>query len=415
MNPALKITEDEIITRHENALELFYSGIKSQATKNTMERLLRYFLVEVCVDLLKGGFEQRAQQFVDIARKDQTKATNIIIAYVKKLRERTALEKSDPYYMNPSYLPNKIKPIKKILTMNDVGLAWKRIYTFYPEKDNIHQGRGYTKDEIKKLLEYSTDISTDFVILALSSGGLRLGAWNNLRWEDVFPIYEVHGKYKIELKNGEAGKIVCAGMIIYKSTEEQYTALISLEAWEKLQEYKKVWIKKMSRVPVDSDHLILDRTSKQTPITSVTVKSRMEKLLTRSGLRGPLTEGKRRHQVPATHGFRRYWDKVMMQTVSAKGTLSALVIKERLLGHYGLVKTDKNYFWTDVLEHVPEYLQAMPDLMTSDEYRLKEKLEETEIENQKLSQANYEKQLALQRLSELEAKVERMQKYQVRK
>jgi len=415
MNPALKITEDEIITRHENALELFYSGIKSQATKNTMERLLRYFLVEVCVDLLKGDFEQRAQQFVDIARKDQTKATNIIIAYVKKLRERTALEKFDPYYMNPSYLPNKIKPIKKILAMNDVGLAWKRIYTFYPEKDNIHQGRGYSKDEIKKLLEYSTDISTDFVILALSSGGLRLGAWNDLRWEDVFPIYDVNGKYKIELKNGEAGKTVCAGMIIYKSTEEQYTALISLKAWEKLQEYKKIWIKKMSRVPVDSDHLILDRTSKQTPITSVTIKSRMEKLLTRSGLRGPLTEGKRRHQVPATHGFRRYWDKVMMQTVSAKGTLSALVIKERLLGHYGLVKTDKNYFWTDILEHVPEYLQAMPDLMTSDEYRLKEKLEETRVENQKLSQANYEKQLALDRLSELEAKVERMQKYQIRK
>jgi hypothetical protein len=415
MNPALKITEDEIITRHENALELFYSGIKSHATKNTMERLLRYFLIEVCVDLLKGDFEQRAQQFVDIARKDQTKATNIIIAYVKKLRERTGLEKSDPYYMNPSYLPNKIKPIKKILTMNDVGLAWKRIYTFYPEKDNIHQGRGYTKDEIKKLLEYSTDISTDFVILASSSGGLRLGAWNNLRWEDVFPIYDVNGKYKIELKNGEAGKIVCAGMIIYKSTEEQYTALISLEAWEKLQEYKKMWIKKMSRIPADSDHLILDKTSKQTPMTSVTIKSRMEKLLIRSGLRGPLTEGKRRHQVPATHGFRRYWDKVMMQTVSAKGTLSALVIKERLLGHYGLVKTDKNYFWTDILEHVPEYLQAMPDLMTSDEYRLKEKLEETRVENQKLSQANREKEMALQRLSELEAKVERMQKYQVKK
>ena len=136
---------------------------------------------------------------------------------------------------------------------------------------------------------------------------MRLGAWNNLRWEDVYPIYKVRGKYKIELKNGEQGKIVCAGMVIYKSTEEQYTALISLEAWEKLQEYKKTWIKKMSRVPVDSDHLILDRTSKQTPITSVTIKSRMEKLLTRSGIRGPLTEGKRRHQVPATHGFRRYW------------------------------------------------------------------------------------------------------------
>ena len=100
----------------------------------------------------------------------------------------------------------------------------------------------------------------------------------------------------------------------------------------------------MSRIPTDSDHLILDRTSKM-PITSKTVKGRMHKLLIKSGLRGPLTKGNRRHTVPTTHGFRRYWDKVMMQTESTRGTLSALVIKERLLGHYGLVKTDKNYFW----------------------------------------------------------------------
>ncbi|MCH8914959.1 MAG: hypothetical protein IIA82_03845 [Thaumarchaeota archaeon] len=413
MNPNFKLTESDIKIRQENVLELFYSGIKSQATKETLQRLLRYFLMNVCADLLQGDFKQRAQQFVEIASEDQTKATNIIIAYVKKLRERTALDRSNQYYINPSYLPNKIKPIKKLLVMNDVGLAWKRIYTFYPEKNNIHQGRGYTKEEISKLLEYSGTIDTDFIILASSSGGLRLGAWNGLRWADVFPIYHVEGKYKIELKDGEQGNVVCAGMVIYKSTPEQYTALISLEAWKKLQEYKKVWTKKMSRLPTDSDHLMLDRTSKMS-ITSKTVKGRMQKLLIKSGLRGPLTEGKRRHTVPTTHGFRRYWDKVMMQTESTKGTLSALVIKERLLGHYGLVKTDKNYFWTDVLEHVPEYLQAMSDLMISDKYRLKEKLEEIEIENQKLSQANYEKQLALGRLSELEAKVERMQKYQVK-
>ena len=131
--------------------------------------------------------------------------------------------------------------------MNDVGLAWKRIYTFYPEKNNIHQGRGYTREEIRKLLEYSGTIDTDFIILASSSGGIRIGAWNGLRWADVFPIYDVEGRYKIELKDGEQGNVVCAGMVIYKSTPEQYTAIISLEAWEKLQEYKKVWTKKISR------------------------------------------------------------------------------------------------------------------------------------------------------------------------
>jgi len=266
MNTSIKLTPDDIKIRHENALEQFYSGIRSQSTKGTLDRMLRYFLMDVCSDLLEGDYKERAQQFVQIAKNDQTKATNIIIAYVKKLRERTMLDKTNPYYLNPSYLPNKVKPIKKLLTMNDIGLAWKRIRTFYPEIDNTNQGRGYTRDEIRKLLEYSNSIETDFIILASSSGGLRVGAWNDQKWGNVFPIYKVNGEYKIELADSEKGKVVCAAMTVYKGTTEEYTALMSIEAWEKLQEYKKIWTKKMSREPTDSDPLILERFSKPIPI-----------------------------------------------------------------------------------------------------------------------------------------------------
>jgi len=103
-----------------------------------------------------------------------------------------------------------------------------------------------------------------------------------------------------------------------------------------------------------------------------------------------------------------------MQTESTKGTLSALVIKERLLGHYGLVKTDKNYFWTDILEHVPEYLKAMPELMINDEYRLNEKLKKKTMESFRLEIELKEKDVLLQRMAELEVKVSRMQKYQIK-
>jgi len=120
----------------------------------------------------------------------------------------------------------------------------------------------------------------------------------------------------------------------------------------------------------------------------------------------------RRHEVPVTHGFRRYWDKVMMQTQRNKGTLSALVSKERLFGHTGIVKTDKNYYWTDILELVPEYLEAMPELMINDEVRLQNKLNGKIKENQVLEKANIERKIALERLAELEAKVNRMQIYQ---
>ncbi len=410
-----KLALDDIKLKQENALDLFYSGIKAEQTKDSMDRILRNFLVDVCADLLQGDYRQRTQQFVNIAKEDQERAVGIVLAYVRILRERTRLDKADPNYLNPSSLPNKIKPIKKLVEMNGLGLGWKRIQATYPEKDNIHEGRGYTREEIKKMLEYSADIVTDFVILAMSSGGFRLGAWNGLTWDCVFPVYDVNEEYKTELRESEIpiAKVVCGGMTIYKGTPEKYVALISIEAWNKLQEYKNVWIKKMRREPIDSDPVLLEIYTKPKPMTDIAIKKRIEEVLHKSGIRTPLLEGKRRHTVPMLNGFRRYWDKVMMESMKNKESLSALVKKERLMGHYGLVQTDKNYFWVNKLELVPEYLEAMPELMMNDEHRLKQKLELEKSKSEKLEKENELKNEILLKMKELEAKVRRMEKYQV--
>ena len=414
MKNRIRLSVDDIRVNNENALDLFYSGIKSKETKRTMERNLREFLVEVCADLLKGDFEQRAQEFVNLANDEQQKTVQIILTYVMELKKRTQCDKSDPYYLNPSTVPNKIKPIRKLLDMSGLSLAWRRIYSAYPELDNITQGRGYTLEEIKKMLEHSPDIATDFIILASSSGGFRVGAWDNLTWGRIFPIYQVNKEYKTELDKKEQGNIVCAGMTVYKGTPEEYHTLISIEAWNKLQEYQKIWTKKVGRLPVDSDPLILERFTKPTPITSTSVKRRIEHLLVDSGIRTPLTEGKRRHQVPATHGFRRFWNKVMMNIQKTKGReLAALVIKERLMGHDGVVNTDKNYFLTDIPDLVPDYLEAMPELMINDITRLQKKIDEEKAKSEKLERLNQEKESALEKVKELEAKVNRMAKYRL--
>jgi len=373
---------------------------------------LKQFLVLACDEILNGDLKHRVQQFVELTIEDQSKATRIILAYTRKLRERTTLDKSDPNYMNPSTIPNKIKPIKKLLEMNDLGLGWKRIYSTFPELDNSHQGRGYTKEEIKKMLELSDDISTDFIILAFSSGAFRLGGWDGLTWKDVFPIYEVNGEFKIELEKVEKGRIVCGAITIYKGSDEQYTALISIEAWNKLVQYRKLWTLKMKRPPTESDPLILERFSKPTPLTSIAVKRRIEKVLKKSQIKTPLTEGKKRHDVPLTNGFRRFYDKIMMSVQRKKGTLAGLVIKERLLGHAGIIKTDKNYFWTDTLDLVPDYLDAMPELMINEESKLRKKLEDEQTKSHKLALTQTENiELRIQ-LNELEAKVIRIEKYQ---
>ncbi len=411
MGNDIRLTAREIQVTQENALDLFYSGIKAAETKRTMTRNLRIFLVDACADLLEGDLTKRAQQFVDIAKENQQKATQFVFAYVARLREKTRLDKADPSYLNPSSIPNRIKPIKKLLEMNSLGLGWKKIYATYPELDNTNKGRGYTREEIQKLLEHSDGIDTSFIILASSSAGLRVGAWNDVHWGDVLPIYKVDNEFKVELDTNESGTIICASMTVYRGTPDEYMAIISIEAWNKLQEYKKIWIKKMKREPKDSDPLILERFIKPRSITPTAVKMRIEELLNSSGLRTPLTEGKRRHTVPATHGFRRYWAKIMMSSQRKRGTLSALVSKERLMGHDGIVKTDKNYFWTDVLDLVPDYFEAMHELMIGDEIRLAQKLEEEKTKSAKLAQDSLEKDQVIQQMKELESKVQRIMKY----
>ena len=255
------------------------------------------------------------------------------------------------------------------------------------------------------MLEYSNSIQTDFIILAQSSGGLRIGAWEDQKWGNVFPIYQIGNQFKIELEKDETGEIVCAAMIIHQGTIHEYTALISIEAWEKLQEYRKLWIKKFQRSPTEKDPLLVSRYSYLTPLNVSTIRARIGKLVEKSGLRTPLTEGNRRHDIPATHGFRRYWDKIMMSIKMKKGTLAALTTKEYLMGHKGLVKTDKNYFWADIQDQVPDYLEAMTELMIKEEYRLEQKLELEKNRADNLEEKSKQLELALLRLAELEAKM----------
>jgi hypothetical protein len=216
-----------------------------------MEGNLKYFLLKVCKDILEGDFEQRTQQFVDIARDDQSRAKNIVIAYVKHLVDRTKLDKCEPYYIRPSYLPNKIKPIKKLLTMNDLGLPWKRINSMFPERQNTHKGRGYTREEIKRLLAFANDLDIEFIILAASSGGLRNGTWDGILWGDILPVYQVNGEYKI------AGRTDCIAefdgmlsIIDFKSANR--TRADDLLEKHAIQEtaYAKMW-EEQTNIPIE--------------------------------------------------------------------------------------------------------------------------------------------------------------------
>ena len=87
--------------------------------------------------------------------------------------------------------------------------------------------------------------------------------------------------------------------------------------------------------------------------------------------------------------------------------------KERLMGHkVGISSLEGNYFYNDILESVPQYLQAMPELMISEEYRTQIKLQLQKEKNNQLQAELKKNTVPKELMDELLAKIERLEKYQ---
>ncbi len=412
IQPKLSLAKVQI--KHEmNPLKLFYSGIKSEETKIAYRKTLREFLSSI--EEFQGTFEDKAVQFVEFAQKDTKKLKQLLKNYAMFLKQRTEKPINNENYLNPSTLPNKFKSIKKFLKMNEIAIEWANIEAIFPEINNVQQTRGYTTEEIRQILDYSTDITMDFLILAESSSGIRVGGWEDQSWGNIRPIYETKsGEYTHnESKIAGKSKVVCASMIVYNGTSSKYLGLISIEAWNKLQSVRKKWTQKMGYEPKPEDPIILTRYSDGRTFSRNGLRNKISKLVERSGIQRSLKKDNRCYEVPSTHGMRKRWNKIMSEQKINEDSHANLIRKERLMGHkIGVTKLDNSYFFSEIEESVPQYLRAMPELMISEEYRAKRELYLIQNENEKLQQTIQEKDHALEMINELKAKFERFEKYE---
>jgi hypothetical protein len=405
----LKLRKEDIQSISEKPLSLFYQGIKSPTTKEKYTRTLKRILCDVLEDILAGTFEERAAQFVNKARSDPSWATGILLSLSKKLRERTELQKTDKDYLSPNSFSRYFKPIKKLLDMNEVPIAWKRVYSTFPESNGTNTGRGYTREEIQKMLNFTNGAIEKSIILLASSSGIRLGGFN-LTWNDIKPVYKIDDKITFDITESEVEKaqVVCAMFTVYKGTSDEYPGFVTPEAYHSLLDYKTSWIKEMGKEPRPTDPLFKKEGPFIIPLTSNAIKSRMEEILKRAGLRTPLITGKRRHEIPVMNGFRRFFNKTNKETLSKDSPLAALIKKEFQMGHIGLVKLDRNYFQAHISELVWEYLNAVPNLTINDSERQKYELE---LKNKKITEFEnkiQENEKLKKDVETLKLKVERM-------
>lgn len=365
----MKLAKDEII-RSEDAspLQLFSQGIRAEATHRKYTATLRRITCEVLEDVLEGSFEERVVQFVQHGRDDPDWMLDLLISLSWKLRGRAELPRGHSQYLNPTSFKTYFKPLRKLLEMNNVTVNWKRVYATFPERNNILDTKGWTREEISAILGQARDPMDRAVVLLLASSGVRLGGLN-MTWGDLTPIYLKDGHLTED--PGDGGEVACLALNVYAGSPERYTAFATPEAYRAIQEYGRMWADLMNRQPGPKDHLFLATKLLPRRASEPAIAKRVRRMAAKAGLRDPASKSGSRFETQLVHGFRKFFNKTCKETLSGD-SLASLIRTEYMMGHMGLVSLDQNYFKTSMLEMAVEYVKVVPDLTINDSERIKQ-------------------------------------------
>ena len=127
----------------------------------------------------------------------------------------------------------------------------------------------------------------------------------------------------------------------------------------------------MGRQPNPKDPIFLAAKGIPKRASMQSVKKRLTRMVKHAKLRPPVDGKPKRHNVPLTNGFRRFYNKTCKEALSSDSPLASLIKKEFMMGHKGMISLDQNYFKTSVLELAQEYIGVVPDLSIEDSVRLK--------------------------------------------
>jgi len=194
------------------------------------------------------------------------------------------------------------------------------------------------------------------IIYTMASSGIRLGAWDYLRWKHVTPI-----------TNGLGEEIIAAKLLIYPGDREEYYTFITPEAYNALKEWmdfragygEKItgesWVMRDIWQTTNIDYgAKLGLATCPKKLKSSGIKRLVERALWEQGLRQPLTKGLRRHEWKAAHGFRKFYKSRIEQVMKP-------INVEITMGHD--IGISESYYKPAEREVLEDYLKAV-DLLT---------------------------------------------------
>jgi integrase len=217
--------------------------------------------------------------------------------------------------------------IRKFCQTNDLTLNWDKICQYKGDEDadteSADEGRGYSHEEIGKMLAIS-DYRMKVIILLLASTGMRVGALIPLCVGNLEKILE-SGLYSI---------------IVYKKNRKsKYETFCTPECASAIDDYLEYRKRNGEKIVPDSPIIRKDFDpsdlssirKKAEPISYDTLRNDIYNLVIRAGIRtvDHNLEPKNKHkEVPLTNGFRRFCNTIMNQCDVN------WVVKEKLIGHH---------------------------------------------------------------------------------
>jgi integrase len=283
------------------------------------------------------------------------------------------LDRANRKEITGSTIRNYLKSIKLFCEMADFQVAWKKISRGLPRAKNYSDDRIPTIEEIRKLLEYP-DRRLKSIIYTMASSGIRLGAWDYLKWGHIRPIQ----------KDGE---IVAAKIIVYAEEEEEYFSFISKEAYQVLADWMKY--REFSGELIDENSWVMRDlwdtritqgkgiVTKPDRLATIGIKKLINRAIWAQGLRKKLENGKKRHPFQAIHCYRK-WFKTRCEIAGMKP-----INIEILLSHN--VGISNSYYKPTESEILEDYLKVSDLLMIDKQGKLQKELYKYEQKNQEES------------------------------
>src|SRR5215207_3311852 len=168
--------------------------MKSPVTRDKYQRRLSKFFE--FAEIQGASLQEKALSSAHKARTDSSWVFGIVLRFLELQNARVNNRE-----ISGATVRNYVKAIKLFCEMADLPVPWKKLTRGLPRAKNYADDRIPSLEEIRRLLEYP-DRRIKAIVCTMASSGIRLGAWDYLRWGDIRPIER-------------EGKIMAAKIIVY--------------------------------------------------------------------------------------------------------------------------------------------------------------------------------------------------------